>query len=277
MGRIPCTIPVDPKTFSFDFDQLSKQLADKPAKMIYLDMGCPLFPIPLKKIRELVGDETIIIYDASHTLGLIAGGKFQDPLNEGADILQGNTHKTFPGPQKAMITFKSMDYVERLSGALNYGLVSNRHNHHDLALFITIFEMHKFGKMYAEQMLLNAQSLAYALKEKGINVLESNGEYTNSHILLIEGESVGGYMKACQKLIQCNISANSRHGFGVEVIRIGVQEVTRRGMKEDDMKIIASFFKRILKDKKPLDKVKEEVIEFNNQFNSIVFSFDDIV
>ena len=85
---------------------------------------------------------------------------------------------------------------------------------------------------------------------------------------------MGGYLDACKKLMQCNICTNSRRGFGAEVIRVGVQEVTRRGMKEQDMKKIACFFKKILKDNTPIETIKKEVIEFNNQFNRIAYSFD---
>jgi glycine/serine hydroxymethyltransferase len=277
MGRIPRSMPIDKKDFSIDLNQLAKEFVDRPPKMIYFDMGCPLFPIPIETIRKLAGPETIIVYDASHTLGLIAGGKFQDPLTEGADILQGNTHKTFPGPQKAIINFRTESHAQKICDALNQGLVSNRHNHHDLALYVTIFEMREFGAAYAEQMLLNAQSLANSLTEYDIHLLGKSNEFTQSHLILIEGTSVGGYLDACRKLMQCNIGTNSRRVFGVDAVRIGVQEVTRRGMKEQDMKTIAYFFKKILKDKVSSDKIKSEIIDFNHQFDSIAFSFDATV
>ncbi len=63
-----------------------------------------LFPHPVEEARE-VCDEVgaSIVYDAAHVLGLIAGGQFQDPLSEGADVVTGSTHKTFPGPQGGII------------------------------------------------------------------------------------------------------------------------------------------------------------------------------
>ncbi len=274
MGRISTPLPVKPD-FSIDLDQLAKQIANKPPKMIYFDMGCPLSPVPLQEIRKIAGPEIIIVYDASHTLGLIAGGQFQDPIQEGADILQGNTHKTFPGPQKALITFRTKEHAQKLTEAMNSGLVSNRHNHHDLALFVTILEMKQFGKDYAKQMLLNAQSLANHLAEHDIDMFKQNGKYSQSHILLIKGDSVGGYINACRQLMQANICTNSRVGFGIEVLRIGVQEITRRGMKEKDMATLAKFFKKTLKDQVPADIIKNEVLEFNCQFNSIEYSFDN--
>ena len=63
-----------------------------------------LFPHPIKELKE-VCDEVgaYVAYDASHVLGLIAGGQFQDPLREGADFITSSTHKTFPGPQGGVI------------------------------------------------------------------------------------------------------------------------------------------------------------------------------
>lgn len=274
LGRIPYSMYIDPINLSIDLQLLQKQFIKNPPKMIYFDMGCPLLPIPIQEIKRMVGPETILIYDASHTLGLIAGGKFQDPLKEGADILQGNTHKTFPGPQKAIIASKDQEHAKMLSEALNHGLVSNRHNHHDLALFVTIFEMKAYGKSYAEQMLANAACLAKNFIENDIQLLGINPESPQSHILLILGDSVGGYVEACRKLLHANICTNSRYGFGREIIRLGVQELTRRGMKEQEMKIIANFFKKILKDNIPVEKIKNDVIEFNNQFRTLEYSFD---
>src|SRR5512136_3222593 len=63
-----------------------------------------LFPHPLKELRSVAEEVgAFVAYDASHVLGLIAGGVFQDPLKEGADFITSSTHKTFPGPQGGVI------------------------------------------------------------------------------------------------------------------------------------------------------------------------------
>ncbi len=276
-GRKCFSLPIDPARQTFDLCQLEMQFKKHQPKLIYFDMGCPRFALPIQDIRNIAGPEAIIIYDASHTLGLIAGGAFQDPLNEGADVLQGNTHKTFPGPPKALMAFRDQKHANMLSTALDHGLISNRHNHHDLALYITIMEMHEFGAEYVKQMLLNAQALAQALSDFGIELIESNGRATQTHILLIKGDSVGGYISACQKLMKANICTNSRYAFREEIIRLGTQEVTRRGMKQADMRIIADFIYKILHKHTQPEKLKSEVKAFNQKFNSIHFSFDNMV
>lgn len=275
LGRKSATIPIDHSSLNIDIPLFEEKLRKVPADIIYFDIGCALFPIPLTKIRELVGSKTLIIYDASHTFGLISGGQFQAPLIEGADVLQGNTHKTFPGPQKAMMYFKDTKIEQKVSDGLSSGLVSSQHTHHSLALYLTILEMYHYGKDYAKQMIENAKALAVALIHENIELLGTEQGYTQSNVLLINGDSVGGHVDACRRLYQSNIATNSRHGYGKEVIRLGVQEVTRRGLKEKDMPVIAYLFKKILKDKVDPAQIKKEVIAFNKNFPQILYSFDE--
>ena len=134
--------------------------------------------------------------------------------------------------------------------------------------------MQQFGKEYAMQMVKNAQTLASMLKTLGIEVLAEERGFTKSNVLLIRGDSVGGHQAACHKLYDCHIATNSRHGFGEEVIRVGVQEVTRRGMKEEEMETIALFFKKALIEKKSSRELKEEIKSFTKNNQEVHFSFD---
>lgn len=273
-GRRSASIPIDPATLGVELDAFAETVRATPPSLIYFDIGCPLFPIPIQEVRAIVGPDVPIIYDASHTQGLIAGGTFQSPLEEGADVLQGNTHKTFPGPQKGMMHFRSPETAQRVVDALTMGLVSSQHTHHSIALYLTMLEMRAFGRDYAQQTLANAQALAGALVAEGFSLLGRHGEYTRSNILLIRGDSAGGHVEACRRLYACNIATNSRHGFGEEVVRLGVQEATRRGMREPEMAAIARFFRSALLDRVPLEDLRHEVIAFSRCFPEIHYSFD---
>ena len=81
-------------------------------------------------------------------LGLIAGEQFQDPLNEGVDVMTGSTHKTFPGPQHGII-FTTRALADAIDDAVFPGTVSNHHLHHVAGLAVTLVEMLEFGKAYA--------------------------------------------------------------------------------------------------------------------------------
>jgi glycine hydroxymethyltransferase len=271
LGRQSEFLPWSDTEVTIDMDRLSKDIKARPPKAIVFEYGTPLFNFPLREIRDLVGEDVALVYDASHTLGLIAGGKFQDPLKEGANILQGNTHKTFPGPQKGMIHFRDRKEGLRVARNITSGLVSNQHAHHSIALYITMLEMQEFAGAYAQQMLLNAKVLAERLAEHGFELIARRGEFTNSHQVAICGEDMDGQAR---RLFACGISTNVRYSFNRRIIRLGVQEVTRRGMGVAEMEYIADLFKRIIFEKEPVEAIKKDVGHFNDSFKNIAFSFD---
>src|SRR5207253_619977 len=98
--HVPASYDLDRLTF--DADQIAYHFRRTGATAFYMDVSFYINPHNLNEIREALGPEAIIIYDASHTMGLIMGQEFQAPLREGADVLCGNTHKTLPGPQKGL-------------------------------------------------------------------------------------------------------------------------------------------------------------------------------
>ena len=145
-----------------------------------------LFPHPIKEARE-AADEVgaTIMYDGAHVLGLIAGGQFQQPLKEGADLMMGSTHKTFPGPQGGIIlSHKENEKV--IDEAVFPGVVSNHHLHHLLGLGIATAEMLEFGEAYAKQTIKNAQALGQAMYERGFDVLCEDLGFTQSHQIAVD-------------------------------------------------------------------------------------------
>ena len=273
-GRVSRFIPWDSKNLSIDLDAFRKSIKQHPAQMVLFEHGTPLFNLPVKEVREIVGDETVIVYDGAHTLGLIAGGQFQDPLREGANMLQGNTHKTFPGPEKGMIFFRDQTLGAKITVSIGAGLISNSHAHHLICLCITMLEMLEFGKAYASEMIANGAALAQSLADEGFNLVNRNGIFTTSHEILIEGDAIGGNYEAAQLLFAAGFSVNARIAFRRNIIRLGTEEVTRRGMKKGEMRQIARLFKRVILDKEPVENVKKDVIFLNNSFANIHYSFD---
>lgn len=286
LGRLSEYIPWSASEKVIDVEAFEKAIKAKPPAMIFLEHGTPLFPLPLQQVcslvRSVAGEGVPIVYDASHTLGLIAGRKFQTPLQDGCDVLQGNTHKTFPGPPKALVNFKDRAKGEKISQLLSKGFVSNQHTHHAIATYITMLEMKTFATPYAAQMIENAAALAHELDSLGFALISrrsdtENENFTQSHQVLIRGKKTQNDYDAyddCKRLIACNISTNARTAFREEVIRIGVQEVTRRGMGVTEMREIAQFFKRSLLDGENIEAVGKDVIDFNEQFSRIYYSFD---
>ena len=274
LGRRSRYIPWDNERLNISLEKCSAAFAYRPPSMIFLDHGTPLFNLPVESLKSLLPPDCILVYDASHTLGLIAGGEFQRPLSEGADILQGNTHKTFPGPQKAMVLFKDENLGRQYSDKVSMGLVSSQHTHHTIALCITILEMQHHGKNYARDMLTNAQSLGAALQSEGVGLLSYNNCFTNSHELLISSGWSDSNLEATDRLFRSNISVNGRVAFSRPTIRIGVQELTRRGMGPIQMQQIAALLATAIRDSGSEQNLRDHVRLITSDFPNILYSFD---
>ncbi|MEX2726365.1 MAG: serine hydroxymethyltransferase, partial [Candidatus Sigynarchaeum springense] len=96
----------DPSARSIDIDASRAELLARPPALVMLGQSVFTHPHPVTEMRELIDRHSLkcpLVFDGSHVLGLIAGGEFQDPLRQGADVLLGSTHKTFFGPQGGVV------------------------------------------------------------------------------------------------------------------------------------------------------------------------------
>jgi glycine/serine hydroxymethyltransferase len=271
IGRKQIFADFDLENLRFDTEKIAKSFKEANAKAFYMDVSYYLNPHNLKEIRQALGKEAIIIYDASHTMGLIMGGVFQSPLTEGADVISANTHKTLPGPQKGMIAFRDKKLGDKANSIINGSLFSSPHTHHLIALATTILELKEFGQDYARQIVNNSKALAKALINLGYRVRQSNtGNYSENHQVHLFTAEIGNYQDLYKNLYANNITVNFDKPLGEIFIRLGTQEITRRGMKEVDMVKIAEFLDKSFKG----EKIKDQVKNFNSQFNKIKYSFD---
>lgn len=174
-----------------------------------------------------------------------------------------------------MLIFKNADVGYKVSKEMLNSVVSNQHTHHAISLYITIFEMEHYGRSYASQIIKNSNALFKALSEYGFNILSRNNEQPISHMIAITGNFPKGNHHACASLHECHISTNSKKIFGIDTLRLGVQEITRRGMKEKEMKQIASFFKEIVLNGNM--NIAKTIQEFNKEFSRVEYSFDDYI
>jgi glycine hydroxymethyltransferase len=275
IGRKHEFLDFDIDNLKFDSAKIGKKYKEIGAKALYLDVSYYLNPHNLREIREAVGSEAIIIYDASHTIGLIMGQQFQSPLEEGADVISANTHKTLPGPHKGMIAFKNIELADKANSIINSCLYSTPHTTHLIALSITLLEMKEFGVEFAKQTITNSNAIAKAFENLGYVARKSNsGKYSENHQAHIFIDDKGGHLKLYKNLIDNGISTNfegeelAQHKW---FIRIGTSEITRRGMKEGEMVQIAGFVDKAIRG----EDVKKEVFEFNKRFTKIMYSFDN--
>jgi glycine hydroxymethyltransferase len=228
-------------------------------RMIVLGKSLILFPEPVRQFSELCRDRDIpILYDAAHVFGLIIGGQFQDPLREGATWMTASTHKTFPGPQRGVILADLDEAAERrfwpaADRGVFPGSSSNHHLHTLPALLVAIREMCQHATAYAAQIVQNAQALGKALDETGVRVEARDFGYTQSHQIAVDVSDYGGGVEVAQRLEASDIIVNynmlpwdsdPRNPSG---LRIGVQEMTRFGMREAEMQRLATLIRDAIK------------------------------
>ncbi|MFO7966547.1 MAG: serine hydroxymethyltransferase [Archaeoglobaceae archaeon] len=275
--------PFDHDTLNIDVDEARKIAMKEKPRLFVLGSSLILFPQPVKEIAEIASEiDAKVVYDGSHVLGLIAGDQFQQPMKEGADLLTASAHKTFFGPQRAVILSKE-ELAKKIDNAVFPGVVSNHHLNTLAGYAIAAMEMKEFGKQYAAQVVKNSQKLAEKMHELGFNVIGEKVGFTRSHQVAVDVSDFGGGDPVANSLENMGIILNKNllpwdkieNSKNPSGIRIGVQEVTRIGMKESEMEKIAEMIWNALNDNKSEEKILEEVNELKQQFNTIKYTFEE--
>lgn len=274
--------PFDLDRMAIDVDETAKLIRLVKPRVAAFGQSVFLFPTPLKELGDAFDEAGCDVwYDGAHVLGLIAGGKFQDPLHEGADVLTGSTHKTLPGPQHGILLSNSDDekFIKKLQRAVFPGVVSNHHLHAMAALGVTLAEFVEFGRAYADQIVRNAKALAQSLHERGIKVLAEKHGFTESHTIATDVSSLGGGAQVASDLEKANIITNKNllpwdtSPVKPSGVRLGTQELTRIGMKEPQMREVADLFARVAMKHEAPDKVAADVASMRKEFNTIHYCF----
>ncbi|ABU82268.1 serine hydroxymethyltransferase [Ignicoccus hospitalis] len=274
-------MPYDEENLNIDVDKAVKMIEEVEPAFVVLGGSMYPFPHPVKEIAEAahsVGAK--VVYDAAHVLGLIAGKALENPLSEGADVMTASTHKTFPGPQGGVILTNDKDVYKKVSRTVFPVFVSNHHAHRLPSLAVTALEMLEFGEQYASQVVSNAKALAEELHALGVKVLGERLGFTRTHQVVIDVREFGGGSEIAKKLEEANIIVNKNllpwdppdAIANPSGIRMGVQEMTRFGMKEGEMKEVARLIKRVMDGEDP-KKVKEDVVELRKQFVEVKYGY----
>ena len=282
--------PFDAEEMTIDVDKTKQKVKDlekanRLPKMAMFGGSLFLFPHPVKELSDFLKSYDIHInYDAAHVAGLIAGNKFQDPLREGVDTMTMSTHKTLFGPQGGLV-LGSEENKEIIKKATFPGLTSSHHIHHMAGKAVAFAESLEFGKDYATNVIKNAKFLADALNDIGFKVLGESKGFTKSHQIAVNVLDYSDGGKVESDLEKANIIVNrqlipgdikaGRNYFHPSGIRLGVSEITRLGMKKNEMEEIASFIKNIVIEKKDPKKILSKVKSFRKNFQKVKFCFDN--
>jgi len=280
------TYPWDEERMEPDVDASCAMIREVQPKVALFGQSVFLFPTPMKEMADAAKEVgAAVMYDGAHVLGLIAGGQFQDPLREGADVMTGSSHKTFPGPQGGFLLSSSEDeaFQKRLNNAMFPGVCSSYHLHHVAGKVMALAEFKEFGADYAKDIVTNAQAFAAALAGEGFDVLAESRGYTASHQVLTRHGSLdsGAGAKAAALLEEAGIITNMNmlpgdtKAMSPSGLRLGVQELTRVGFTADEMNDVASLYARVLLHEEDPNTVKKDVHELKSNHQVIRYCFND--
>ncbi len=261
-------IPADGPGYSVSGEAAAREIQRERPTAVVLGQSFFLFPYPLAEIAEAAHSAgALVFYDASHVLGLIAGGEFQDPLREGADIVYGSTHKSFPGPQGGVLFTDRTDLFEQIDPALVWRVFDNAHWNRIAGVAQTILELERVGPEYARTVVQNSRALGVALHERGLPLVAEAQGFTRSHQLLIDGVALldrhdvrpGALARRWER----------QRLIGDLAGRIGTAEVTRLGLTPADMPRLADLLVRAgLK----RERVGPEVLAWRRQYLTLRFT-----
>lgn len=239
------------KNSTIDYEEVEKIAKEcKPALIV---CGASAYPRKLdfkkfKEIADMVGAKLMV--DMAHIAGLVAAGLHQNPVPY-ADIVTSTTHKTLRGPRGGLILCKQ-EYAAAVDKAVFPGTQGGPLMHIIAAKAVAFKEAQsKEFKSYQEQIVKNAEVLSKALLKNGIDIVSGG---TDNHLMLIDltaknltGKEIEGLLDKAHITVNKNaIPFDTQKPFVTSGIRIGTPSVTARGMKEEDMKVIADCISEII-------------------------------
>ncbi len=250
-------IPFNDAIQEIEYDAFEKMISLEKPDLVILGQSAFVKSYDLKRVNEICEPQgTRIIYDGSHVMGLIAGGRFQPDVLKYSTLLVGSTHKSFFGPQGGIIITNSPDIMEKLEDNLTWMTMDNMHPNRIAALGIAVEEMKEHGKDYAKQIQLNSRILGEELSGAGIPV-RFKPWFSESHQILLDLRKEEDRISFSRKLEKNGIIVD-RDG------RIGTSEVTRMGW--NDMTMVADLISRANKGQNVLNEVRDLVKSFKLRY-----------
>ena len=256
-----------------DYDKVREIAVKEKPKMIIAGASAYARTIDFKKFRE-IADEVgaYLMVDMAHIAGLVAAGLHPSPIPY-ADVTTTTTHKTLRGPRGGLIlcnqeaadkfNFNKAVFPGIQGGPLEHVIAGKA------VCFKEALEP-EFAE-YQKQIIKNAQALSKGLMDRGVKIVSGG---TDNHLMLIDlrGEDVTG--KELEKRldaahITCNkntVPNDPRSPFVTSGVRLGTPAVTTRGLKEEDMDVIAECIALVLQSEDNIEKVKGMVAELTAKY-----------
>lgn len=269
--------PVNGDGYTIDIDDLRSAARREQPKLITVGGSLNLFEHPVSAVRA-IADEVgaLVMFDAAHQCGVIAGRAWANPLAEGAHFMTMSTYKSLGGPAGGLIVSNDAAIAERLDAIAFPGMTANFDAAKSAALAVTMLDWRDHGQTYAKTMLDAADGLAQALKALGVPVFSTAKGMTRSHQFAIEAAAYGGGQAASKKLrkagfLACGIGLPAEEVKGdMNGLRIGTPELVRWGVERQHTPRLAEMIARALNSDAPED-MAAETSAFRRQFDQLHF------
>ena len=261
---------VSPDSETIDYEELERLIVQKKPKLVVV--GASSYPraIDFERISEVCkANDALMMVDMAHIAGLVAAGLHQNPVPY-ADFVTTTTHKTLRGPRGGLILCKE-EFAEKIDKAVFPGIQGGPLMHIIAGKAVAFKEAAspEFTE-YQKQIIKNAKALCNALTDKGFRIVSGG---TDNHLMLVDVSAVGLTGKEADDILgSVNITANKnaipydkQKPTVTSGVRVGTPAVTTRGMKEEDMSVIADAFEAALI-KKDLELAKEKVAYLTKKY-----------
>ena len=257
-----------------DYDNVLELAKQHKPKLIIA--GASAYPriIDFKKFRE-IADEVgaYLMVDMAHIAGLVATGLHPSPFPY-ADVVTTTTHKTLRGPRGGVILSNNeINEKFNFNKAIFPGTQGGPLEHVIAGKAVAFKEaLDPSFKEYQAQIVKNCKALANSLKDKGFNMVTGG---TDNHLLLLDltnFDITGKELQARCDNVYITLNKNaipndSRSPFVTSGVRIGTAAITSRGMKEEDMEIIADLIYQTVTDyENNIDNIREKVVTLCNKY-----------
>lgn len=268
--------PIDADRYTVDVAGVAELAERIHPKVISVGASLNLCHHPVSELRDVADSVgAMLLFDAAHLSGPIAGGAWPNPLDDGAHIMTMSTYKSLAGPAAGLLVTNNAEIAARVDAIAYPGLTANFDVGNSAALARTLLDWIDHGEAHATTMVHTASTLAEALIERGVPMHTGADGPTSSHAFAIDCGDTGGHANALRlrkaNLLTCAIGLPHDAGAG---LRVGTNELVRWGMTNNDMADVARLFAAAwhAPDDDALAAVAAEVTALRSRFDQIHFA-----
>lgn len=258
LGIVTCDAPYDMEANDLDYDRVNEIIAKENIQYILLAPSDIIRPMEVHRINT---ENTVLLYDCSQVMGLIAAGLTPNPLRTMKNIIMfGGTHKTFPGPASGLIMTNDKYLHDKMETTINPLYLRHSQMHQKISLLFALLEFEKYGAEYMSHMVHCSNYLGKRLRERGYDVADVGGQISSTHQIFIRC-SKEQMDTIYDNAYRCEVTLNKKHkelflGYG---IRLGTQEIARYDWNDAALDKVAEIVAALAQKDLDAEKIQKAI------------------